>query len=116
MAVWIVWRVCRMTGSTQKLPKAQEEAFRYAVEQMQVGRDGGRIRGEDIRQLLPEQFHIEYSLDGMYHLLKRLGMVWISACSANSKADLLAQLEFKKTSIKVQAILPAGVASKQTDI
>jgi transposase len=102
---WMQWfangGVDRLAGiahdwSTQRLPKTQEEAFRHAVEQMQAGRDGGRIRGEDIRQLLSEQFHIEYSLDGVYHLLKRLGMVWISARSVNPDADPLAQAEFKK--------------------
>ena len=102
---WLQWfahgGLDRLAGvphdwSTQRLPKAQEEAFRGAVEQMQAGRDGGRIRGEEIRQLLSEQFHIEYSLDGVYHLLKRLGMVWISVRSIHPEADPLAQAEFKK--------------------
>jgi transposase len=102
---WMHWfssgGVERLAGvahhwSTQRLPKSQEEAFRVAVEQLQVGRNGGRIRGEDIRQLLSEQFHIQYSLGGVYHVLERLKIVWISARSIHSQANPLAQAEFKK--------------------
>lgn len=58
---WVQWfgagGVARLGGlphdwSTQRLAKAQEEAFRHAVEQLQCERGGGRVRGEDIRQLL----------------------------------------------------------------
>jgi hypothetical protein len=47
--------------SPQRLPKTQEEAFRQAVEQLQDRRSGGRVRGEDIRQLLAEQFGVAYT-------------------------------------------------------
>lgn len=80
---WLKWFfsgwVDRLAGvphywSTQRLPEAQEEAFRHAVEQLQAIRGGGRLRGEDIRQLLAEQFAVTYSLNGVYDLLKRLDM------------------------------------------
>ena len=48
--------------SPQRLPKTQDEAFRQAVEQLQDRRGGGRVRGEDIRQLLSERFAVAYSL------------------------------------------------------
>jgi transposase len=70
--------------SPQRLPKTQEEAFRQAVEQLQDRRGGGRVRGEDIRQLLAEQFDVTYTLNGVYELLKRLDMVWISARSGQA--------------------------------
>ena len=93
------------TWSTQKLPKAQEEAFRQRIEQMQAERGGGRMRGEDIRQILREQlreqFHVHYSLRGVYRLLERLKLVWISIRSIHPDADPLVQAEFKK-------IRPAG--------
>jgi transposase len=82
--------------STQRLPKAQEEAFRQAVEQLQHSRGGGRIRGEDIRQLLAEQFEVGYTLNGVYELLKRLDMAWVSARSVSPQADPLKQAAFKK--------------------
>ena len=65
--------------ASKRLPQAQQEAFRQAVEQLQRERGGGRVRGEDIRQLLVQQFAVEYSLNGVYDLLKRLDIVWISA-------------------------------------
>ncbi len=82
--------------SPQRLPKSQEEAFRQAVEQLQDRRGGGRVRGEDIRQLLAEQFGVAYTLNGVYELLKRLDMVWISARSVSPTANPARQAEFKK--------------------
>ena len=49
------------------------------MEQLQDSRGGGSVRGEDIRQLLSKQFAMAYSLNGVYDLLKRLDMAWISA-------------------------------------
>jgi len=104
---WLKWfideGVDRLEGtphywSTQRLPKAQEEAFRQAVEELQRSRGGGRARGEDIRQLLVQQFGVGYSLNGVYDLLKRLDMAWISARSVSPNADPLKQAEFKKKS------------------
>ena len=84
--------------STQRLPKTQEEAFRQAVEELQRSRGGGRARGEDIRQLLARQFGVDYTLNGVYELLKRLDMTWISARSVSPNANPLKQAEFKKKS------------------
>nr|WP_314623335.1 winged helix-turn-helix domain-containing protein [uncultured Noviherbaspirillum sp.] len=102
---WLKWFVDegldRVAGiphywSPQRLPKTQEEAFRQAVEQLQDRRGGGRVRGEDIRQLLAEQFEVTYTLNGVYELLKRLDMVWISARSVSPNANPAMQAEFKK--------------------
>ena len=104
---WLKWfieeGVDRLDGiphywSTQRLPKTQEEAFRQAVEELQRNRGGGRARGEDMRQLLARQFGVNYTLDGVYDLLKRLDMVWISGRSVSPNVDPLKQAEFKKTS------------------
>jgi len=102
---WVQWfdagGVARLAGlphewSTQRLAKAQEEAFRQAVELLQRERGGGRVRGEEIRQLLAGQFGVAYSLNGVYDLMKRLGLVWISARAVSPYADPAAQAEFKK--------------------
>jgi transposase len=104
---WLKWfieeGVDRLDGiphywNTQRLPKTQEEAFRQAVEELQRNRGGGRARGEDIRQLLAQQFGVDYTLNGVYELLKRLDMAWISARSVSPNADPLKQAEFKKKS------------------
>jgi hypothetical protein len=83
------------------LSKAQKEGFRQAIEQLQDSRGGGRVLGEDIRQLLFEQFAVAYSLNGVYDLLKRLDMAWISARSISPHIDPVKQTDFNK-------ICPAG--------
>ena len=102
---WVQWfdagGMARLAGmphdwSTQRLPKDQEERFRQALEELQRARGGGRVRGEEIRQLLDEQFGVAYSLNGVYDLMKRLNMVWISARAISPYADPVAQAEFKK--------------------
>ena len=104
--------VARLAGlphdwSKQRLANEQEEAFRQAVEQLQRERRGGRVRGEDIRQLLARQFGVAYSLSCVYDLIKRLGLVWISARALKPCADPVAQAEFKKNFIQeVAATLP----------
>ncbi|MFL6714867.1 MAG: winged helix-turn-helix domain-containing protein [Burkholderiaceae bacterium] len=81
--------------STQRLPKTQEEAFRQVIEQLQDSRGGGRGRGEDIRQLLSEQFAVAYSLNGVYDLLKRLDMAWVSARSISAVVEMLYGVTFQ---------------------
>ena len=56
----------------KRLVRKHEEAFRQAAWQLQRARDGGRVRGEDIRQLLVRQFGVAYTLNDVYDLLKRL--------------------------------------------
>ncbi len=94
-----------LSGRPQRLAAEQEESLRGAIEQAQQERGGGRVRGEEIRQLLREQFHVDYSLNGVYHLLKRLGMSWISARAISPQADLPAQAAFKKN---VRRARPVG--------
>jgi transposase len=84
------------TWSTQRLPRSQEEAFRQAVEQLQHDCGGGRVRGEDVRRLLAEQFGVVYRLNGVYDLLKRLDMAWITARSVSPHANAAKQAAFKK--------------------
>ena len=45
------------------------------------------MRREDVRQLLVNQFGVDYTLDGVYELLKRLDMAWISARSVSPNAN-----------------------------
>ena len=123
---WLKWFVDegidRVSGvphywSPQRLPKTREQAFRQAVEQLQQQRAGGRVRGEDIRQLLAEPFGVAYTLNGVYELLKRLDMVWISARAVSPNANPARQAEFKKNfAQEVQAVLPPDVPVKQVDV
>ena len=52
----------------------------------------------------------------VYDLLKRLGLVWISAGAVSPYAAPVAQAEFKKNFVQeVAAALPPGVAPEQVD-
>ena len=123
---WVQWfiagGVARLAGmphdwSTQRLAKEQEEAFRQAVEQLQRERGGGRVRGEDIRQLLARQFGVAYSFNGVYDLLKRLA--W---CGFRPAPSVPTPIRWPKPNSKknfvqeVAATLPPGVEPEQVDI
>lgn len=84
-------------GAKPRLSPQDEPAFKKAVEALQEEREGGRITGHDIRDLLYTRFGAVYTLDGVYKLLKRLNLVYISARSIAPQADLDAQKAFKKT-------------------
>jgi transposase len=57
---------------------------------------GGRLRAEDIRELIKEKFKVDYGLSGIYPLLHRLGYSWITSRSIHPKADKNLQESFKK--------------------
>ena len=87
-------------GRKRKLPIEREEEFRQQVEDLQKGRNGGRVRGQDIQVLLKEKFRVEHALPSVYHVLERCGLSWISARSKHPKSDPKAQEDFKKNSKK----------------
>ena len=58
---------------------------------------GGRLRGEDIIQLVKDEWGVEYTLSGIYRLMKAIGMSWVSTRSKHPKQDEQAQQQFKKT-------------------
>lgn len=82
------------------LPPEQVEAFKKAVIELRDERQGGRIRGKDIAELLEKQFNIQCSLRSVYDTLNRIDLVWITGRSIHPEADLQAQEDFKKTSNK----------------
>lgn len=87
-------------GSKPKLPRDQHQVFKEAVLELQNGRSGGRIKGQDVMKLMEEKLGIKCSLDTVYRALARVDLVWISARSKHPKANPLAQEAFKKTSKK----------------
>ncbi|MDA1056478.1 MAG: winged helix-turn-helix domain-containing protein [Proteobacteria bacterium] len=84
-------------GAQLRLPDNKYEEFRDSVIALQASRKGGRIRGEDVRELLQSQYAIRCSLATVYNTLKRAKLVWITGRSQHPKADKEAQLNFKKT-------------------
>ncbi len=73
-------------------------AFRQAVLELQVNRNGGRIRGSDVLELMKTKYGVDPSLSTVYNTLKRADLVWITGRLIHPKADLEAQEAFKKTS------------------
>lgn len=85
-------------GSKAFLPEEHHTGFRQAVLELQEKRNGGRIRGRDILELMKTKYGIDPSLRTVYDTLKRADLVWITGRSIHPKADLEAQEAFKKTS------------------
>ena len=84
-------------GRRSKLAEADTAAFKAMIVSEQEKRAGGRLTGKDIQQLAKEHYNAHYTVNGIYELLKRIDMSWISARSQHPKADPQAQDAFKKT-------------------
>ena len=85
------------SGRNSKLAPEHIEAFKQLIVDTQAKR-GGRLTGQDIQKLAYEHYQVNYSVNGIYELLARMGMTWISARSQHPQADINAQEAFKKTS------------------
>lgn len=76
--------------------KEEEELFIILLDDMQENRKGGRITVFDIQNLLSDQFDCCYSISGVYALLDRLNIVWISGRSKHPKHSQEAIDQFKE--------------------
>ena len=86
------------SGRNSKLAPKHIEAFKQLIVDTQAKRGGGRLTGQDIQKLAYEHYQAAYSVNGIYELLNRIGITWISARSQHPQADINAQEAFKKTS------------------
>lgn len=84
-------------GSKPLLDSEHQEAFRKSVLELQKNRNGGRIRGKDVLELMREKYAVNPSLNTVYNTLKRVDLVWITGRSIHPTADVEAQEAFKKT-------------------
>jgi transposase len=85
-------------GAKPFLPEEHRLAFKEAVLELQKNREGGRIRGSDVLELMRTKYGVDPSLRTVYDTLKRAELVWITGRSIHPKADLETQETFKKTS------------------
>ena len=85
-------------GARQRLSPENIPEFRDKVLKEQEQRSGGRLKGEDIRSILKDHFNADYSLSGVYELLKRCGMSWVGPRTVHPQSDSEKQDEFKKIS------------------
>jgi transposase len=72
-------------GRRPRLPEELESKFKLALNEVYENKKGGRIIGQEIQNLLAEKFDCRYSLPGVYALLDRLNLVWISGRSKHPK-------------------------------
>jgi len=87
-------------GRKSRLSKVSDDDFKASILSLQAERDGGRVKGEDILKMLWKKFKVSYSLSGLYKVLERRKIVWITGRSIHPSADMEAQEAFKKTSKK----------------
>lgn len=85
-------------GRKPVIPEASHAEFKEAVLQMQEDKQGGRIVGRDVHQLLESDFQAKCELRTVYTLLHRVDLSWISGRSKHPKQNLEEQESFKKTS------------------
>jgi transposase len=83
-------------GAKPKIPMSESEAFRNAVLELQKGRNGGRIKGQDVLDMMKSKFGVTCTKRSAYNHLKRANLVWVSARSQHPNADPVKQEEFKK--------------------
>ncbi len=74
------------------------QGFADGIKCLQDERNGGRIRCQDIVDLVYSKYNIQYTTSGMYHILHRLGFSWITSRSKHPKSNQGAIETFKKTS------------------
>jgi len=78
-------------GRPTTLPRDQEEAFKQRVLAGPVpGADGDGVctlRGKDFVRIPEQEFGVQYSLDGVYDLLDRLGFSCVSPRPVHRKND-----------------------------
>jgi len=83
-------------GATPKLTPEKTERFRQRVLGGPRPEDGVcTLRGLDFQRILREEFDTEYSLNGVYQLLHRLGFSSLSPRPKHRKTDFEAQEQFK---------------------
>ena len=83
-------------GQKPRLPKDKEEEFKDELDKLQESKNGGRIIVDDIQNLLVEKFDCNYSRSGVYTLLDRINIVWITGRSKHPKHSQEAIDQFKE--------------------
>lgn len=79
----------RQTGRPPLLPRAQEPAFKQRILNGPTANDQGvcTLRAKDAMRILEQEFGVQYSLDGVYDLLHRLGLSCLKPRPRHRKND-----------------------------
>jgi transposase len=84
-------------GQKPRLPKEKEEEFKDSLDNLHESKNGGRVTVSDIQKLLADDFDCRYTRSGIYTLLDRINIVWISGRSKHPKHSEEAIEDFKET-------------------
>jgi len=84
------------TGRPSNLTLEQLNTLKQFVTNNAVKVEGGRLQGTDIIAFIESEFCISYSLSGVYKLLRKMDLVWITTRSKHPKQSIAAQEDFKK--------------------
>jgi transposase len=89
------------SGQPAKLPRKLEWKLCKRIEAGPTEKDGVSVlNGPAIRRIIEREFGVLYSKQGLYDLLHRLGYCCLCPRPQHENADIQAQQEFKKTSLK----------------
>ncbi|TFH64415.1 MAG: IS630 family transposase [Gemmatimonadales bacterium] len=104
-------------GSKPRLPPERIEEFARKAISLQKQRKGGRVKGRDIKKMLEIEFGVTYSLRGVYELLDRANVAWITGRSQHPKGNPAKQEEFKASfGERVKKAIPENVPIENVDI
>ena len=86
----------RGTGRPPLLNNEEKLRLKEYILSHAVKPQGGRLMGKDIQKYVKDNFGVNYNVRNIYHLMKKLNIVWITSRSKHPKQDLEAQNNFKK--------------------
>lgn len=84
------------SGRKANIPEEAEANLVSDIQALQNERKGGRVKGLDIIEMIEKKYNVTYSLNGVYTLLHRIGMSWVSARSKHPRSKTEEQELFKK--------------------
>lgn len=88
------------TGRPSQLSLEQLALLKQFIVDNAAKPGGGRLQGADIIDYIQNEFNVVYSLSGVYKLLRKIDIVWITTRSKHPKHSIEAQESFKKIQIK----------------
>ncbi len=62
------------SGRKRKINTIEIESFKNDIKKMTENRNGGRLIGKDIQDLLRKKYSADYKLSGVYNLLNNIGL------------------------------------------
>lgn len=83
-------------GRPGRLTDAQQEQLTEMLSQAAKSETGGRLTGQDIKQYVLAEFGVDFHLNHVYKLLRKLGFSWLSSRSRHPKQDPEVIETFKK--------------------